>query len=123
MRRVAAGHRLAYRLCMAAVKKAVPRQKKRKTTAADVTVGNRTLEAVLLDLAERSARAEERSARAEEQIAKVQIDLADMGYKMTAALNTIAAMSSDLRRMFDHMQAFNAGTDARLTALESRAGS
>jgi hypothetical protein len=86
-------------------------KKKPKIQASDVEVNNRTLEAVLVDLAEqakandaRSARAEERSARAEEQaaVALKNIDL---------AFQTMAALTKDLLALAKR-------TDDRLGAVE-----
>ena len=82
---------------MAAAKKPAT---KRKIQARDVEVGNRSLEAVLADLAERSVRAEERSAKAEE-LAQV-------------ALQTIGAVLRDLHALAER-------TDRRLGALEQAA--
>jgi hypothetical protein len=86
-------------------------KKKPRIQASEIEVGKRTLEGVLIDLAEqvkinadRSARAEERSARAEE--------------KATLALQTIASVTKDLRAMTQEMREENARAAARLTALE-----
>jgi hypothetical protein len=128
MCRVAARAGLGYACLMAAGKKSVSR-KKPKITARDVTVGNRTLEAVLIDLAERSshadersARADERSARADERSARAEELSSRAEYKAAIALETIAAVSRDLRTMVEEMRAANARADARLTALENRPG-
>lgn len=82
-------------------------KKKPKIQASDVEVGSRKLESVLLDLAEqvkanneRMARVDDRSARAEELA--------------TIALQTIAAVTKDLRVLAQR-------TDDRLKALESPA--
>lgn len=91
---------------------------KKKIQASEVAVGSRTLESVLIDLAEqvkandarcadRTERAEERSARAEELA--------------TIALQTIAAVSQDLRAMTQEFREMNQRTDARLGALEKAA--
>jgi hypothetical protein len=100
--------------------------KKTKIQASEVGVGRRTLEGVLIDLAqqvkandercahrtasieERSARAEERSARAEEMAA--------------LALKTIAAVSQDLQALTKEMRAANLRNDARFGALEKTSG-
>jgi hypothetical protein len=76
-------------------------KKKPKIQAGDVEVGRRTLEGVLLDLAEQVKANDARSARAEELA--------------TIALQTIAAVSKDLRALAQR-------TDDRLRTLESPAG-
>jgi hypothetical protein len=90
-------------------------KKKPKIQASDVEIGNRTLEGVLIDLAEqakvnaeRSARAEERSVRAEE--------------RAEIALRTIAAVSQDFRAITQELRDANRRTDGRLDALEKAAG-
>lgn len=79
-------------------------KKKLKLEAAEVAVGSRTLEGVLIDLAEQikanDARCADRIARAEELA--------------TIALQTIAAVSQDLRALAQR-------TDDRLGALEKTA--
>src|SRR5690348_2226680 len=93
-------------------------KKSPKVQASNVVVGKRTLEGVLIDLAEqmkineeRSARAEERSARAEERSARAD--------EMAAlALQTIAAVSQDLRAITQEMRAANLQTERRLAAIE-----
>jgi hypothetical protein len=91
-------------------------KKKRRIQASEIDVGKRTLESVLIDLAEqikandarfadRTARAEERSTRAEEHA--------------MIALQTIASVTQDLRAFTHEMRVLNARTDSRLTALES----
>jgi hypothetical protein len=92
---------------MAATKKSVPRRKS-KVKASDVTVGNRTLEAVLMDLAERSARAEERSAKADERSTKARARLAESNRGISVALSTLAEVALDLRRMSHEMNAADA---------------
>ena len=95
-------------------------KKKPKIQASDVGVGSRTLESVLLDLAEqvkannerltrfeRSAGIDERSARAAERSARAE-ELA------TIALQEIAAVTKDLRALAQR-------PDDRLKALESPA--
>lgn len=86
-------------------------KKKPLVNATDVSVGARTLENVLIDLAEqvkdcaaRSARAEERSARAEERSARAE-ELA------TIALQTLSALTRDL-----------IAVGLRTSALEKAAG-
>ena len=94
-------------------------KKKTKIQASEVEVGKRTLEGVLIDLAEqvkvndqrcahRTASIEERSARAEEMA--------------VIALQTIAAVSQDLRAFTQEMRAINLRNDARFGALEKTAG-
>ena len=72
-------------------------KKKPKIQANDVVVGSRTLEGVLIDLAEQMKVNADRSARAEELA--------------TIALQTIAAVTQDLRALAQR-------TDDRLGALE-----
>lgn len=83
-------------------------KKKRKIDASEVVVGSRSLEAVLLDLAERSVRAEERSARAEE--------------RAMIALQTIAAVTRDLQALTLELRTENARFEGRLQALEKGSG-
>jgi hypothetical protein len=97
-------------------------KKKFKVQASEVGVENRSLEAVLLELAEqvkvndaRCARAEERSARAEKRSARARAEAA-------AALKTIAAVTQDLRAITQELRDFNARADGRLRALEKLAG-
>jgi hypothetical protein len=103
---------------MATAKKPV---RKRKIQASEIEVANRTLEGVLMDLAERSARAEERSARAEEMSARAeQISAraeqmaAEAAQKSQFALEAIGALLRDLH-------ALTLRTDDRLAALEQAA--
>ena len=72
--------------------------------ASEVAVGNRTLEGVLIDLAEQVKANDVRSARAEEMAA--------------LALNTIAALLQDLRALTQEMQTSNARAEHRLDAIE-----
>ena len=97
-------------------------KKKPKIQASEVEVGNRTLEGVLIDLAEqvkandvRCARAEERSARAEERSARAE-------ERATIALQTIAAVSQDLRALTQEIRAFTVKTAGRLDVLEKSSG-
>jgi hypothetical protein len=90
-------------------------KKKPKIQASEVEIGKRTLEGVLIDLAEqtkanadRIARVEERSAQAEE--------------RATIALQTIAAVSQDLRALTQEIRASSVRTEGRLDALEKAAG-
>ena len=121
--------------------------RKRKIQASEVEVGNRTLEGVLIDLAEqvkandarwadriaqveeRSARAEERSTRAEERSAQAEERSARAEEHAALALQTIAAVSQDLRALTQEFRGFaqelreaNKRTDSRLAALEKAAG-
>ena len=85
-------------------KKSGEKKKKAKLDASEVTEGNRTLEAALLDLAEQARANDERAARNEELI--------------TIALRTIAAVSQDLRAITEEFRGFNRRIDDRVTALE-----
>jgi hypothetical protein len=114
--------------------------KKTKIQASEVGVGKRTLEGVLLDLAEqvkandarsanriasieeRSARAEERSARAEERSARAEERSARAEEMAALALKTIAAVSQDLQAFTKEMRVANLRNDARFGALEKTAG-
>jgi hypothetical protein len=101
-------------------------KKKPKIQASEVEVGSRTLEGVLIDLAEqvkandaryadRLARVEERSAHAEERSARAEESAA-------IALQTIAAVSQDLRALTQELRAFAGRTEGRLDVLEKAAG-
>ena len=72
-------------------------KKKPKLQTSDVAIGSRTLEGVLIDLAEQMKANDARCARAEELA--------------TIALQTIAAVTQDLRALAQR-------TDERLGALE-----
>ncbi|MEP7126525.1 MAG: hypothetical protein ABJE95_36675 [Byssovorax sp.] len=102
---------------------------KKKIQASEVVVGNRTLEGVLIDLAEQikandarfAARVElavERSARAEELSAQAAARSAQNEELVRIALNTIAAVSQDLRAMTAELRASNQQHDERIRALE-----
>jgi hypothetical protein len=104
-------------------------KKKPKLQASEVEVGKRTLESVLIDLAEqvkandarcaeRTARAEERSARAEERSVRAEERSARAEEGATIALQTIAAVSHDLRALTQELRAFAGRTETRLAALE-----
>ena len=102
---------------------------KKKIQASEVVVGSRTLESVLIDLAEQvkasdarfanrterseelSAQADARSARAEERSARAE-ELA------TIALQTIAAVSQDLRAITQEFREMNQRNNERFGALE-----
>lgn len=79
-------------------------KKKPKIQASDVVIGSRTLEAALLDLAEQEKINAARSARAEELA--------------TIALQTIAAVTQDLRALTRDVHTLAQRTDDRLGALE-----
>jgi uncharacterized protein YaaN involved in tellurite resistance len=83
-------------------------RKKPRIQASGVEVGNRTLEGVLIDLAEQVKANDARCARAEERAA--------------IALQTIAAVSQDLRAITQEIRAFAERTDSRLDALEKSPG-
>jgi hypothetical protein len=93
-------------------------KKKAKIQVSEIAAGSRTLEGVLLDLAERSARAEERAARAEERSAHAEERSARAEEQATLALQIIAAVTKDLRAMTQEMREENARSAARLTVLE-----
>jgi hypothetical protein len=82
----------------------VAAKKKPRIQASDVTVGNRTLEGVLIDLAEQAKANDVRSARAEELA--------------TVALQTIAAVTQDLRALAQDLRALAQRHDDRLAAIE-----
>jgi len=90
-------------------------KKKPKIQARDVEVGSRTLEGVLIDLAEQvkanDARCAERFARAEERSAQAE-------ERASIALQTIAAVSQDLRALTQELRAFARRTETRLDVLE-----
>jgi hypothetical protein len=83
-------------------------KKKPKAQANDVAVGSRTLEGVLIDLAEQikanDARCADRIARAEELA--------------TIALQTIAAVTQDLRALAQDFRTLAQRTDDRLGTIE-----
>jgi uncharacterized protein YaaN involved in tellurite resistance len=83
-------------------------KKKPKIQASEVEVGSRTLEGVLIDLAEQVKANDDRIAQAEERSA--------------IALQTIAAVSQDLRALTQELRAFAGRTEGRLDALEKAAG-
>ena len=92
-----------------------------KVQASNVAVGNRTLEAVLIDLAEvvkecavRSARAEEVAAEAAKVAAEAAKRSAQAEEGSRVALHTIGAILGDLRALAER-------TDGRLAALEKTA--
>jgi len=87
---------------------------KAKLQASEVMVGNRSVEAVLLDLAERARANEERAARNEERVARNE-------ELITIALRTIAAVSQDLRAITEEFRGFNRRIDERVTSLEKPA--
>ncbi len=83
-------------------------KKKPKIQASEIEVGNRTLEAVLIDLAEQVKVNDARCAQAEQQA--------------SIALQTIAAVLQDLRALTQEFRAFAGRTEGRLDALEKAAG-
>jgi len=83
-------------------------KKKPKIQATEIEVGKRTLEGVLIDLAERSKENADRAARAEEMAA--------------IALKTIASVTQDLRALTQEFREMNARSDARLRELEQQRG-
>jgi len=111
----------------------MPTAKKRaRIQATEIDVGKRTLESVLIDLAEqiksndarsamRSAQAEERSAQAEERSARAEERSVRAEELATVALQTIAAVSQDLRALTQELRSYVARTDGRLDALERTA--
>jgi ABC-type transporter Mla subunit MlaD len=107
-------------------------KKKPKIQASDVEVGKRTLESVLIDLAEQvkanDARCAERSARVEERCARAEERSARAEEQATIALQTIAAVTQDLRALAQEIRAvtqefraFAGRTDRRLNAIEEAA--
>jgi hypothetical protein len=107
-------------------------RKKPQIRASEVVIDNRTLEAVLLDVAEqnkltaqrfeqvaeRSAQAEQRAAEAAQLAAEAAQRAARAEELATIALQTIAAVSQDLRAMTQEMREENARARIRLDALE-----
>jgi hypothetical protein len=107
-----------------------PSAKKAPTIqASQVAVGNRTLEGVLIDLAEqvkandarhaeRVRLTEERLTRIEERSAEIE-ERAMRAEEMAAiALRTIAAVSQDLRAMTQELRDSNGRIEKRLDAIE-----
>jgi hypothetical protein len=86
-------------------------KKKPKIQASEVAIGNRTLEGVLIDLAEQVKANDERIERCAERSARAE-ELA------TIALQTIAAVTQDLRALAQDFRTLAQRTDDRLTALE-----
>lgn len=109
---------------------------KKKIQASEVVVGSRTLENVLLDLAEQvkandarfaarteravelSAQADARSARAEELSAEAAARSARAEELAMIALQTIAAVSQDLRALVQEFRENRQRNDERFGALE-----
>lgn len=107
-----------------------PSAKKAPTIqASQVAVGNRTLEGVLIDLAEqvkandarhaeRVRLTEERLTRIEERSAEIE-ERAMRAEEMAAiALRTIAAVSQDLRAMTQELRDSNGRIEKRLDTIE-----
>ena len=108
-------------------------KKKAKIKASEVEVGSRTLDNVLMDLAEqikandaryaeRSAKMDERFSRMEERFAQLDERSARAEEAAAIALQTIAAVSQDLRAITQEFRAFAERADRRIGALEDRAG-
>lgn len=108
-------------------------KKKAKIQASEIEVGSRTLENVLLDLAEqvkandtrfahRTAETAERLARDEERLARVEERSTRAEELATIALQTIAAVTQDLRAITEELRTANRKTETRLTTLEKAAG-
>ena len=102
---------------------------KKKIQASDVVVGSRTLESVLIDLAEqikandarfakRMERTEELSAEAAARSAEAAARSAQNEELVTIALQTIAAVSQDLRAITQEFREINQKNNERFTALE-----
>lgn len=109
---------------------------KKKIQASDVAVGSRTLESVLIDLAEqvkandarfanRMERAEELSAEAAARSAEAAARSAEAAARsarneelVTIALQTIAAVSQDLRAITQEFREINQKNNERFAALE-----
>ena len=109
---------------------------KKKIQASDVVVGSRTLESVLIDLAEQikandarfakrmerteelSAEAAARSAEAAARSAEAAARSAQNEELVTIALQTIAAVSQDLRAITQEFREINQKNNERFTALE-----
>jgi hypothetical protein len=102
---------------------------KKKIQASDVVVGSRTLESVLIDLAEqikandarfanRMERAEELSAQAAARSARAEALSADCDARAAIALETIAAVTKDLRAITQEIRESNQEYRKRLGALE-----
>ena len=102
---------------------------KKKIQASEVVVGSRTLESVLIDLAEqikandarfakRMERTEELSAEAAARSAEAAARSAQNEELVTIALQTIAAVSQDLRAITQEFREINQKNNERFTALE-----
>jgi hypothetical protein len=104
-------------------------KKQKKIQASEVVVGSRTLESVLIDLAEqikandarfanRTERAEELSAQANARSAEAAALSADANARATIALETIAAVTRDLRAITQELRESNQQNKERFGALE-----
>ena len=95
---------------------------KKKIQASGVAVGSRTLESVLIDLAEQvkanDARFANRMERAEELSAEAAARSARNEELVTIALQTIAAVSQDLRAITQEFREINQKNNERFAALE-----
>ena len=100
-------------------------KKKPKLQASEIAVGTRTLEGVLLDLAEQvkanDARSAHRAASFEERSASIDERSARAEEMAALALQTIAAVSQDLRAITQEMREANLQYNARFGALEKAA--
>ena len=97
-------------------------KKKTKVQASDVAVGNRTLDGVLIDLAEQikanDARYAERDARYAERVARTE-ELVTIALQTVAAVSQdLRALSQDVRALTQDVRALAVRTDDRLGALE-----
>jgi flagellar basal body P-ring protein FlgI len=102
---------------------------KKKIQASDVVVGSRTLESVLIDLAEqikandarfanRTERADELSTQANARSARAEELSAESNARANIALETIAAVTKDLRAITQELRESNQQHRERLGALE-----
>ncbi len=109
---------------------------KKQIQASEVVVGSRTLESVLIDLAEqikandarfanRTERAEELSAQAAAwsaeaaaRAARAEERAAEVDARATIALETIAAVTKDLRAITQEFREINQRNNERFGALE-----
>jgi uncharacterized membrane protein YccC len=107
-------------------------KKKAKVKASEVEVGSRTLDNVLMDLAEQikanDARSAERAARMDERAAQLEAQMARNDERSARAeeaaaiaLQTIAAVSQDLRAITQEFRAFAERAERRIGSLEDRA--
>jgi hypothetical protein len=95
--------------------------KKRKIQASEVEVGNRTLEAVLIEWAEHGKEVDARIAEARERSARAEEIAAEAMERSNKALETIGSLLRDFHAFVLEMRADNARRDERLAALEKPA--